>query len=224
MRASKASFKLAISFENWGGLGDRYLHAFGTIGRSTWMGDFQHFWLAAQEEGFGGDLGDYCFERQAALAGKFATSENIKINYAYHFDAGLYAAYLRKLSEPKGVKRIEGKIKTVQQHPETGFVAGAHSRIRRIGDGRPVRRLLRIPRPADRADAQGRVSRTTARGCAPIARSPCRRPRARTSRRTRARSRARRAGSGASRCSIASATASSSAASTRAKTTRAPRC
>ena len=122
MRESKATFKLAISFENWGGLGDRYLHAFGTIGRSTWMGDFQHFWLAAQEGGFGGDLGDYCFERQAALAGKFATSEAVKINYAYHFDAGLYAAYLRRLSEPKGVKRIEGKIKSVRQHPETGFV------------------------------------------------------------------------------------------------------
>jgi tryptophan halogenase len=122
MRATKATFKLAISFENWGGLGDRYLHAFGTIGRSTWMGDFQHFWLAAQEEGFGGDLGDYCFERQAALAGKFATSEAVKVNYAYHFDAGLYAAYLRKLSEPKGVRRIEGKIKSVTQHPETGFV------------------------------------------------------------------------------------------------------
>jgi len=122
MRATQASFKLAISFENWGGIGDRYLHAFGTIGRSTWMGDFQHFWLAAQEDGFGGDLGDYCFERQAALAGKFATSEAVTINYAYHFDAGLYAAYLRKLSEPKGVKRIEGKIKSVTQHPETGFV------------------------------------------------------------------------------------------------------
>jgi len=122
MRASKATFKLAISFENWGGLGDRYLHAFGTIGRSTWMGDFQHFWLAAQEEGFGGDLGDYCFERQAALAGKFAMSEAVKINYAYHFDAGLYAAYLRKLSEPKGVKRVEGKIRSVDQHPETGYI------------------------------------------------------------------------------------------------------
>jgi tryptophan halogenase len=122
MRASKASFKLGISFENWGGLGDRYIHAFGTIGRSTWMGDFQHFWLAAQEEGFGGDLGDYCFERQAALAGKFAMSENIKINYAYHFDAGLYAAYLRRISEPKGVKRVEGKIKEVKQNADTGFI------------------------------------------------------------------------------------------------------
>jgi tryptophan halogenase len=122
MRATKATFKLAISFENWGGPGDRYLHAFGNIGRSTWMGDFQHYWLAAQEAGFGGDLGEYCFERQAAAAGKFATSENVKVNYAYQFDAGLYAAYLRKLSEPKGVRRIEGKIKSVDQHPETGFI------------------------------------------------------------------------------------------------------
>ena len=49
MRATKASFKLGISFEDWGALGDRYIHAFGTLGKSTWMGDFQHFWLAAKE-------------------------------------------------------------------------------------------------------------------------------------------------------------------------------
>ncbi len=122
MRESKATFKLGISFENWGGLGDRYLHAFGTIGRSTWMGDFQHFWLAAKADGFGGELGDYCFERKAAEAGKFALSETHKINYAYQFDAGLYAAYLRRISEPKGVKRIEGKITRVEQDPESGFV------------------------------------------------------------------------------------------------------
>jgi tryptophan halogenase len=122
MRASKATFKLGISFENWGGLGDRYIHAFGTIGRSTWMGDFQHFWLAAKEDGFGGELGDYCFERKAAEAGRFAMSEAVKINYAYHFDAGLYAAHLRRMSEAKGVRRIEGKIARVEQHPESGFI------------------------------------------------------------------------------------------------------
>lgn len=122
MRASKATFKLGISFEDWGGLGDRYMHAFGTIGRSTWMGDFQHFWLAAQELGFGGDLGDYCFERVAALAGKFAMSDSVKINYAYQFDAGLYAVHLRRMSEAKGVKRIEGRIARVEQDGESGFV------------------------------------------------------------------------------------------------------
>jgi tryptophan halogenase len=123
MRAAKASFKLGISFENWGGLGDRYMHAFGTIGRSTWMGDFQHFWLAAREAGFGGELGDYCFERKAAEQGKFAFSEKLQINYAYHFDAGLYSAYLRMRSEKQGVKRVEGKIARVEQHGESGNVA-----------------------------------------------------------------------------------------------------
>jgi tryptophan 7-halogenase len=122
MRATQASFKLGISFENWGAIGDRYMHAFGTIGRSTWMGDFQHFWLAALEDGFGGDLGEYCFERQAALAGKFAMSKDVKINYAYHFDAGLYATHLRRLSEPKGVRRVEGKIRSVEQDPQSGHI------------------------------------------------------------------------------------------------------
>jgi tryptophan halogenase len=122
MRATKATFKLGISFENWGGLGDRYIHAFGQIGKSTWMGDFHHFWLAAQEDGFGGELGDYCFERKAAEAGKFSTSDTVKINYAYHFDAGLYSAHLRRISEGQGVKRIEGRIARVEQHPDTGFI------------------------------------------------------------------------------------------------------
>lgn len=122
MRASKATFKLGISFENWGALGDRYIHAFGTIGRSTWMGDFQHYLLAAHEAGFGGDIGDYCFERKAAQQGKFALSDKVQVNYAYHFDAGLYAAFLRRKSEAGGVKRIEGKIARVTQHPESGFV------------------------------------------------------------------------------------------------------
>lgn len=122
MRASKATFKLGISFENWGALGDRYMHAFGTIGRSTWMGDFQHYWLAAHEAGFGGELGDYCFERKAAEQGRFALSDKVQVNYAYHFDAALYAAFLRRRSEAKGVKRIEGKIARVAQHSQSGFI------------------------------------------------------------------------------------------------------
>lgn len=122
MRATKASFKLGISFEDWGGLGDRYIHAFGTIGKSTWMGDFQHFWLAAKAMGFAGDIGEYCFERKAAEQGKFALSDTIKINYAYHFDAGLYAAFLRRMAEKKGVKRVEGKIARIEQEPQSGFV------------------------------------------------------------------------------------------------------
>ena len=119
---TRGSIKLAISFENWARTGDRYLHSFGVIGKSTWLGDFHHFWLAARASGFGGSLGDYCFELQAAKGHRFFTSDKSSINYAYHFDAALYARHLRKRSEANGVRRLEGKIAAVRQNPETGLI------------------------------------------------------------------------------------------------------
>ncbi|WP_086934429.1 tryptophan halogenase family protein [Agarilytica rhodophyticola] len=127
MRATRASFKLGIAFENWGQVGDRYIHSFGKVGRSTWMGDFQHMWHYANSKGWCSDMDDYCLELQAAEAGKFATSEqnqpnHTQLNYAYHLDAGLYAKFLRNFSEQRGAKRIEGKIKDVRLHPDTGYI------------------------------------------------------------------------------------------------------
>jgi tryptophan halogenase len=122
MRATQSSFKLGIAFENWGAIGDRFIHSFGVMGKSTWMADFQHFWLQARAEGFAGELGEYCFELQAAEANRFANGDNAQINYAYHLDATRYARFLRALSEPAGVKRVEGKIKEVQQDPESGCI------------------------------------------------------------------------------------------------------
>ena len=122
LRDTRSTFKLGIAFENWAREGDRYIHSFGQIGRSTWMGDFHHFWLEARAEGWGGDLGDYCLELQAAQAGRFAIPEQGHINYAYHLDAGLYARFLRDFAEPLGARRVEGRIEAVEQHPETGFV------------------------------------------------------------------------------------------------------
>ncbi|WAC49243.1 tryptophan 7-halogenase [Asticcacaulis sp. SL142] len=122
MRASNATFKLGIAFENWARDGDRYIHAFGEIGKSNWMAPFHHFWLQARSEGYGGDLEDYCFELQAAEAGKFQTGPNSRLNYAYHFDAVLYGKFLRTFSERHGVKRLEGRIERVEQDPDTGFI------------------------------------------------------------------------------------------------------
>jgi tryptophan halogenase len=122
LRRTRGSIKLAISFENWARKGDRYIHSFGVIGKHTWLGDFHHFWLAAKEAGFGDELADYCFELQAAKAHKFAKSKQSNIGYAYHFDAALYARYLRERSEAKGVRRLEGKITEVSQNPESGDI------------------------------------------------------------------------------------------------------
>jgi tryptophan halogenase len=122
MRATQATFKLGISFEDWAQIGDRYIHSFGQVGKSNWMGSFHHFWLQARAAGFGGELGDYCFELKAALADKFSVGEGFELNYAYHLDATLYGGFLRRMSEGLGVKRVEGKIASVQQNAESGFI------------------------------------------------------------------------------------------------------
>jgi len=122
MRATQATFKLGIAFENWARDGDRYIHSFGDIGKSTWMGDFHHFWLAAKADGDSSEIGDYCLELQAAKAERFALPSEGQINYAYHLDAGLYARFLRARSEANGLKRIEGRIASVDRDGETGFI------------------------------------------------------------------------------------------------------
>jgi tryptophan 7-halogenase len=122
MRATAATFKLGISFENWARRGDHYIHSFGRNGQPTWMCESHNFWLRSRELGVQSELGDYCFELQAAKADKFALSQSAEINYAYHFDAGQYAKFLRAFSERHGIRRVEGKIKEVRQNGESGFI------------------------------------------------------------------------------------------------------
>lgn len=122
LRAAKASFKLGILFEDWGAVGERYIHSFGEVGRPTWMGGFQHMWLQARENGDTRPLDAFCFELRAAQEEKFATSPTSRINYAYHLDAVAYAAHLRSLSEARGVKRIEGRIGEVRLASDTGLI------------------------------------------------------------------------------------------------------
>ena len=126
MTATGATFKLGISFENWAREGDRYFHSFGDVGHSTWMGDFQHFWLEANARGAAAPIGAYCAEHEAALAGRFATGPNGTLNYAYHFDAGTYARYLRQRCEAAGLSRHEGRIERVELNDENGHIRALH--------------------------------------------------------------------------------------------------
>ncbi|WP_233078910.1 tryptophan halogenase family protein [Rheinheimera soli] len=116
MKATDATFKLAISFENWGQTGDQYFHPFGVTGKGSFLTDFQHYYLHGLKQGVDAPFGDYCYELQAAKLHKFGKTEKSQINYAYHLDAGRYARFLRKFSEDLGAVRIEGKIAQVQQH------------------------------------------------------------------------------------------------------------
>ncbi|SET38832.1 tryptophan halogenase family protein [Thalassotalea agarivorans] len=122
MQATNGTFKLGINFENWRDVNEDYLHAFGVTGKASWAAGFQHFWRKGKDKGFSGDFGDYCLERVAAEAGKFQHLPNNGLSYAYHIDAGLYAKFLRQLSEACGVKRVEGKIEQVNTDADTGFI------------------------------------------------------------------------------------------------------
>jgi tryptophan halogenase len=130
IKATQATFKLGIQFRNWGELGQQYVHGFGTMGHNTGLVDFHHYWLKQFLAGKVDRIDDYSINLLACEKNKFirATKEikNSPLNdigHAFHFDAGLYAKYLRAYAEAHGVERIEGKIVSVQQHPETGFVA-----------------------------------------------------------------------------------------------------
>ncbi|HWX32646.1 MAG TPA: tryptophan halogenase family protein [Steroidobacteraceae bacterium] len=127
MRETRATFKLGIQFCNWDKAGDCYIHPFGAFGE-PWGGvEFQHHYFRAVQAGrqrF--PLQDYSYSVVAARSNAFEfPNEDRKsirstYSYAYHFDAGLYAAYLRTWAIERGVRRIEGQVCDVGRNPTTG--------------------------------------------------------------------------------------------------------
>jgi tryptophan halogenase len=139
IRATQASFKLAIEFVDWTRLGHSYMHPFGFYGVQMSNIYFHHFWLRHQAQGGTLPYDAFCSNIIAARAGKFgrplATDQMPvpPLGYAYHFDAGLYAAFLRKFSEALGVKRHEGRVVDVQLRGTDGFIESI-----KLADGRVV--------------------------------------------------------------------------------------
>lgn len=123
MRATQATFKLGINFENWKDIGESYFHSFGTTGTDHWSAGFQHFWLHGLTQGHTHSYDEYCLELQAARQGKFAHLPEERMNYAYQLDSSRYAAFLRKIAENEGVRRIEGRIAEVELDGATGNIA-----------------------------------------------------------------------------------------------------
>ena len=132
MRATQATFKLGIKFENWKDVGESYFHSFGVTGKDHWSAGFQHFWLYGQGRGHTHSYDDYCMELKAALSNRFAHLPDERMNYAYQLDSGLYAAFLRKRAEGNGARRVEGRIEQVELDGESGNIAA----LRLDGDRR----------------------------------------------------------------------------------------
>ena len=129
MARTRATFKLGIQFENWARIGDRYIHPFGVFGRGQGDVGFHQYWLRMLHEGHAaGHLDDYSIACTMARSGRFALpSEDPRkiastFNYAYQFDATLFAPFLRSIAEQLGARRTEGRIVDVELDESNGNV------------------------------------------------------------------------------------------------------
>ncbi|MCR2834341.1 tryptophan halogenase family protein [Parerythrobacter lacustris] len=129
IRETQGSFKLGIEFVDWGAKGERYFHPFGPHGKPMDIRDVHQLWLQARLSGEdAGEFDELSMAWQLAKRGRFTIpspdGRNVMstFDYAFHFDAGRYARYLRAYSEKRGVTRVEGKIADVTLDGESGFI------------------------------------------------------------------------------------------------------
>jgi tryptophan halogenase len=129
MRDTKATFKIGIEFVDWGFKGSSYIHPFGAHGRPAAGVPFQHHWLRAQQNGRDFDIEEFSYAIVASRRNRFdfpgtdRAAIDATYDYAYHFDASLFARVLRGFAEARGVTRTEGKVVEASLHPERGDIA-----------------------------------------------------------------------------------------------------
>jgi len=129
MRTTQGTFKLGIQFNDWLRQGSSYIHGFGVIGQDWEWLRCHHYWLKLRQLGEASDFAAYSINTAAALENKFVRAQpNMgksplsHIAHAFHFDAGLYAQFLRRYSVARGVARTEGKVVDVKLRGEDGFI------------------------------------------------------------------------------------------------------
>jgi tryptophan halogenase len=129
LKHCNGSIKLGISFENWTEKSHQYFHPFGRFAVDFDYMPFSYFWNKHRDSGDNKRLQDYSSAWHLAKNNKFSQpSKDTKslfsgFDYAYHFDAGLYANYLQNFAIQRGVKRQEGKVIHVETHPSNGFIS-----------------------------------------------------------------------------------------------------
>ncbi|WP_065187842.1 tryptophan halogenase family protein [Shewanella woodyi] len=137
IKATQASFKLGIKFENWSQTSPSFFHPFSDYGLPINKVDFHQYVnrLAIENhkleghklEGHNFKLEDYSFSSVLAQQGNFAQphpnppSPLADYSYAYHFDAGLYAELLKSHSLKMGVEHVDATIDQVNLH-QNGFI------------------------------------------------------------------------------------------------------
>jgi tryptophan halogenase len=139
LAASQGTFKLGIDFVDWGAPGERYFHPFGPHGQDFGGVHFHQLYLRESRRRPLPDIRDWSMSAVVAELGRFARPGPdarlplSQLAYAFHFDAGLYARFLRAYAERNGVRRLEGRIVDSSVDAESG-----HVRAVTLADGAAV--------------------------------------------------------------------------------------
>lgn len=139
LAACQGTFKLGIEFVDWGQTGERYFHPFGPHGHDLRGVHFHQLYLRELERRPLPDIREWSMSAVAASLGRFARpppDARLPLSqfvYAFHFDASLYARFLRMRAEAQGVTRVEGKIVDVTLDGSSGNVQSVT-----LADGRGV--------------------------------------------------------------------------------------
>jgi tryptophan 7-halogenase len=139
LSATRGTIKLGIEFKDWSRQGHTYFHPFGVHGTSLQQVAIHQDWLAARESGAVGSFEEYSLNTVAARLGRVLPSGGAEeplasvFAYAFHFDASLYAEYLRGYAQARGVSRIERKVVRVELRSEDGFIRALH-----LDDGQQI--------------------------------------------------------------------------------------
>jgi tryptophan halogenase len=122
LRATQGTYKLGIEFRDWRVKGERYFHTFGDFGQLVGPDALWGQYRRVADPSLGA-LGEQCLPTVMAMQGRFALpdeDDDAPYRYAYHFDATLYAAFLRKLALSRGVRRTQGRVVDVARRIDGG--------------------------------------------------------------------------------------------------------
>jgi hypothetical protein len=139
IKKTQATFKLGIEFKDWGHVGNRFFHGFGDFGPRIENRSAHQYWLRLKSAGEVPSYEEWSTATVMARHNRFtpptgdAPSAHNAYSFAFQFDAGLYAAYLRDYAMQRGAQRIEATIVDVELRPEDGFVAAV-----KLADGRRI--------------------------------------------------------------------------------------
>ena len=128
MRATQATVKLGIEFEDWSHIGKSFFHPFGLFGAPARDVAFHQYWLKVAQSGHRCKFAEYSLAAVLAKQNRFTrphpNPESLLsvFDWALHFDASLFAKYLRTYALKLGVMHLDRKLMHVNLRSGDGFI------------------------------------------------------------------------------------------------------